>query len=154
MARLFKIIDDDNSGFLNLQEFTKVLKDLRLDFGSQEVKRLFDLFDTNKNGSVDYDEFLRGVRGPMSNTRVNVVKLAFKRLDADGSGIVNIDDIRGNIILFQHQANYFKGRYSAKNHPDVRSGRKSEDEILAEFLDTFEQHHAIHVIYSHYKKSY
>lgn len=90
----------------------------------------------------------------MSNTRVNVVKLAFKRLDADGSGIVNIDDIRGNIILLQHQANYFKGRYSAKNHPDVRSGRKSEDEILAEFLDTFEQHHAIHVICSHYKKSY
>lgn len=26
-------------------------------------------------------------------------------------------------------------------HPDVKSGKKTEDEILYEFLDTFEQHH-------------
>lgn len=32
--------------------------------------------------------------------------------------------------------------YNAKSHPDVLSGKKTEDEILGEFLDTFEQHHA------------
>lgn len=31
--------------------------------------------------------------------------------------------------------------YNAKNHPDVRKGQKAEDEILGEFLETFELHH-------------
>ena len=51
---------------------------------------------------------------------------AFKKLDRDNSGVVEINDL--------------KGVYNAKQHPDVKSGRKTEDEILAEFLDTFEIH--------------
>ena len=35
--------------------------------------------------------------------------------------------------------------YNAKNHPDVKQGKRTEDEILAEFLDTFEQHHSDNV---------
>jgi len=26
-------------------------------------------------------------------------------------------------------------------HPDVRSGKRHEEDVLAEFLDTFDQHH-------------
>lgn len=95
IARLFRIIDDDNSKTLSLPEFTKVLKDLRFDFGPQEVKRLFELFDINRNGVIDYDEFLEGVRGPMPENRVKIVKLAFNKLDADGSGVITIEDLRG-----------------------------------------------------------
>ena len=54
---------------------------------------------------------------------------AFKKLDRDNSGVVEINDL--------------KGVYNAKQHPDVKSGRKTEDEILAEFLDTFEIHYSI-----------
>lgn len=36
--------------------------------------------------------------------------------------------------------------YNAKQHPDVKTGKKSEDDVLMEFLETFEQHHAIMVI--------
>jgi hypothetical protein len=28
-------------------------------------------------------------------------------------------------------------------HPEVKSGKKSEDEILGEFIETFEMHHNI-----------
>ncbi len=52
---------------------------------------------------------------------------AFKKLDRDGSGIVDINDI--------------KGVYNAKQHPDVLSSKKTEEEILQEFLSTFEMHH-------------
>ena len=48
-------------------------------------------------------------------------------MDKDGSGVLDIDDIRQ--------------RYNAKHHPDVKAGKKTEDEILYEFIDTFEQHH-------------
>ena len=36
-----------------------------------------------------------------------------------------------------------KETYNAKNHPDVKKGKKTEEEVLAEFLDTFEIHHAM-----------
>jgi len=53
---------------------------------------------------------------------------AFAIMDCDKSGVIDIEDIRQ--------------KYNAKMHPDVKSGKKTEDEILFEFLDTFEQHHS------------
>jgi hypothetical protein len=52
------------------------------------------------------------------------VRAAFKKIDKDGSGILDINDI--------------KGVYNASRHPEVKSGKKSEDEVLGEFLETFE----------------
>lgn len=49
-------------------------------------------------------------------------------MDKDKSGILDLDDI--------------KQAYNAKFHPDVKAGKKTEDDILLEFLDTFEQHYS------------
>jgi len=39
--------------------------------------------------------------------------------------------------------NDIKDSYNASKHPDVLSGKKTKDQILVEFLETFEQHHNI-----------
>ena len=85
---------------------------------------MFTYFDRDGNNELSYDEFLRGVRGEMNQNRVKFVRMAFNKLDADKSGIVDIFDI--------------KQFYNAKQHPDVKAGKKTEDQILGEFLDTFE----------------
>ena len=61
--------------------------------------------------------------------RKKMVAQAFKKLDKDGNGWVDINDI--------------KGVYNAQKHPDVASGKKTEEQILQEFLETFETHHAM-----------
>eukprot|EP00330_Aristerostoma_sp_ATCC50986_P014134 CAMPEP_0114594122 /NCGR_PEP_ID=MMETSP0125-20121206/15747_1 /TAXON_ID=485358 ORGANISM="Aristerostoma sp., Strain ATCC 50986" /NCGR_SAMPLE_ID=MMETSP0125 /ASSEMBLY_ACC=CAM_ASM_000245 /LENGTH=722 /DNA_ID=CAMNT_0001794047 /DNA_START=327 /DNA_END=2495 /DNA_ORIENTATION=+ len=129
LSKNFRIVDDNNSHTLEVSEFHKCCRDFRVDITDDEVKRLFKLFDLDGSGTIDYDEFLRAVRGPMNQNRVKLVKLAFQKLDKDGSGNLTIDDVRAY--------------YNAKNHPDVRTGKKSEEEVLGDFLDTFEQHHAI-----------
>jgi len=129
LGRQFKIMDDDNSGTLDNMEFNKAIKDFRVDIGDQEIRALFAAFDRDGNGFVDYDEFIRGVRGPMNKFRVKLSLLAFKKMDKDKSGVLDIDDI--------------KGVYNAKHHPDVKQGKKTEEEVLVEFLDTFEMHHNI-----------
>lgn len=129
LARQFKIMDDDNSKQLNLPEFSKAMRDFRVELSEREIQLLFNYVDRNRSGEVDYDEFLRAVRGPMNSFRVALVNRAFDKLDADRSGLIDITDIRQF--------------YNAKGHPDVRSGRKSEDEVLGEFLETFEMHHNI-----------
>ena len=47
-------------------------------------------------------------------------------MDGNKNGVLEVD--------------YIKDTYNASNHPDVRSGKKSEDEVLQEFLETFEAH--------------
>jgi len=65
----------------------------------------------------------------MNQKRKNIVTLAYKKLDKDGNGVITVDDL--------------KGRFNARNHPDVKLGKKSEEDVLFEFLDTFEQQYAL-----------
>ena len=60
----------------------------------------------------------------MNDFRVSIVKKAFNKLDKNGNGVIELDDIRGT--------------YSARSHPDVLSGKKTEDEVLA-----FEYHFSL-----------
>jgi hypothetical protein len=62
----------------------------------------------------------------MNQNRIKFVQMAFKKLDKDGSGVLEVTDL--------------KDVYNAKNHPDVKSGKKTEEEVLGEFLETFEMH--------------
>ena len=72
---------------------------------------------------------MRSVVGEMNPFRKQLVRKAFDKLDKNGNGIIEIDDI--------------KGVYNAKFHPEVKAGKKTEEEVLFEFLDTFELHHSI-----------
>lgn len=92
---------------------------------------MFRIFDRDGNGEINYDEFLRTLIGKMNDRRRNVVTLAFKRFDQDGNGFINMEDL--------------KGRYNASNHPDVKLGKKTEEDVLYEFLDTFENHYSLSV---------
>ena len=122
-------MDDDGSKNLNQMEFFKALNDYKLCFSKAECVSIFNYFDVDSSGSITYDEFIRAIRGPMNMARKKVVAQAFKKLDADGNGWIDINDVRGV--------------YKANKHPDVLSGKKTEDQILQEFLETFETAHSM-----------
>jgi calcyphosin len=127
LAKQFQIMDDDGSKTLSLYEFTKACKDFRLDIPETDIKKIFQAIDRDRSGYLDYDELLRALRGPINSFRRNLVDQAWKKVDKNGDGVLDIEDIRGV--------------YSASKHPDVLSGRKTEDNILNEFLETFELNH-------------
>jgi Ca2+-binding EF-hand superfamily protein len=131
LGRQFKIADDDNSKALSVDEFKNAIHDFRVGLNESDTARLFKIFDRDHSGSIDYEEFLRGVRGEMNEFRTSIAMLAFNIMDCDKSGVIDINDIRS--------------KYNAKMHPDVKSGKKTEDEILFEFIDTFEKHHSDNV---------
>lgn len=122
-------MDDNRSLTLDRAEFTKAMKDFRVELKPQEVELVFKEFDSDKSGEISYDEFIRGVRGPMNDFRKMLVMKAFNIMDKDKSGVLDMNDI--------------KGVYNAKFHPDVKAGKRTEEEILGEFLETFETHHSI-----------
>jgi len=129
MQRIFRIMDDNKNGQLEGPEFWKAICDFRIQISGEEARELFDIFDINGDGTISYDELMRSVIGEMNNYRKALVKRAFEKLDRNGNGVVELDDI--------------KGFYNAKQHPEVRSGKKTEDDVLSEFLDTFQLHHSL-----------
>lgn len=127
LQRNFKIMDDDNDGTLDKYEFSKAMKDFAVGFTEQEVSTLFNYFDADRDNTLSFDEFLFTIRGPMNATRKKIVNKAFDTMDKDGNGFLDIKDL--------------KGVYDASRHPDVIQGKRTENQILQEYLETFEAHH-------------
>jgi len=124
LGRKFRIMDDDMSGDLSLAEFRKAVAEHTMGWTEEQVKEVFDHFDEDGSGGISYDEFLYGVRGDMNERRSQLCLEAFAIMDTDKSGAIETSDLIG--------------RYSAREHPEVKAGKKTEDEVLTEFLATFE----------------
>jgi len=124
LARKFKIADDDGSGSIDLSEFTKVISEHAFAWTPAQIKSVFDLFDKDRSGTISFNEFLHGVKGPMNERREQLVLMAFEVLDADKSGTIEVSDV--------------EDKYDATKHPDVIAGKRSTQEVLREFLDTFD----------------
>ncbi|ETW00874.1 hypothetical protein H310_07394 [Aphanomyces invadans] len=124
LSRKFRIIDDDNNGFLNLVEFKNAMRECDVDCSDADLRQLFDAFDKDDSQAIDFKEFLNGVREPMNDRRLALVRLAFQKIDRNGDGVLEPSDI--------------VGCYDASKHPDVIAGKRTADAIFREFLETFD----------------
>ena len=81
-------------------------------------------YDIDGDGNITYEEFLRGLRDELNERRTAMVEKAFRILDRDGSQVINASDI-GHI-------------YDVTCHKDFMEGTKTKEEIIGEFLDSFD----------------
>ena len=81
-------------------------------------------YDVDGDGNVTYEEFLRGLRDELTERRAAMVKKAFLIMDRDGSGTITVGDIA-------HM-------YDVTCHKDFIEGTKTKEEIIGEFLDSFD----------------
>eukprot|EP00698_Gefionella_okellyi_P006736 TRINITY_DN1614_c0_g1_i1.p1 TRINITY_DN1614_c0_g1~~TRINITY_DN1614_c0_g1_i1.p1 ORF type:complete len:561 (-),score=121.51 TRINITY_DN1614_c0_g1_i1:504-2186(-) len=123
LGKLFRIVDNDNSRDLTQAEFSQAMREFRVGLTDVEVGKLFQAFDRNQSGTIDYNEFLRALRGPLPPIRKAIINRAFRSMDTSGNGTIDMSDLRGV--------------YTPRLHPDVRAGKRTEDDVLLEFLDTF-----------------
>ena len=129
LKRQFKLLDENNSKTLDFNEFSNALREFKINLLNDEITSLFNSFDKNGNGVIEYNEFINQLRGPMNQKRKDIVTKAFNKLDIDKSGFIDMEEIKHN--------------YNAKNNPEVKTGKKTEEEVYTEFMDTFKANHIL-----------
>ncbi|CAI5799227.1 calcyphosin [Podarcis lilfordi] len=124
LARFFRVMDDDRSKTLDLEEFVQGLRDAGVPLERSEAQEIFAFCDKNRSGTLDFDEFLEALRPPMSEARKEVIRQAFQKLDRTGDGLVTVEDLRGV--------------YNGRSHPKFKSGEWTEEQVFRSFLDSFD----------------
>ncbi len=123
--RLIKIMDNNGDKRLSKDELFYGLRDYGINLTPTEIEQVFLHFDRDKNGFVDVTEFLVAIRGELSERRKKMIRMAFDILDTDKSGVITVEEI-ANV-------------YDVSWNPDVRSGKKTTQEALREFLSHWDR---------------
>jgi Ca2+-binding EF-hand superfamily protein len=124
VATVFRQADFNGNKKLDPDEFEEALSFAGVFLSASELKLLFETYDRDGDGNIGYEEFIKGLAPDLAGPRRAAVESAFRKIDTDGSGVLTVDDI-ANV-------------YNVKKHPDVAQGRKTEKQVLVEFLSAFE----------------
>ena len=126
MRRCFMIYDDSNSRVLTFDNFYKYVTNFLIPLSRNQAAALFKLYDRQNTGEISYDSLVNEILGKFGESRRNIVNNAFNKLDVARKGVVNMNILRNG--------------FNAKSHPDVINGKRTDQEVLAEFLDNFDYH--------------
>jgi Ca2+-binding EF-hand superfamily protein len=124
LGRSFRILDDDGSRQVNINELSSGIADLGFHVEMKDLQILLAAVDKNNSGSLSFEEFVVAVRGDISPRREALINMAFDTLDRTGDGTVQADDICRC--------------YDVRQHPEVQMGVMGEDQALNHFLSQFD----------------
>ena len=129
IRRTFMLIDENSDKRIQFSEFEKMFKRYRFNLSQVEINNLFNYFDKDGSGYIDYGEFIGGILGDLSKFRKDILKQVFDKIDKNETGTITVGQLRE--------------AYNPKEHPLVRQGKRSEDEILGDFIDSLEYHFSL-----------
>ncbi len=124
LGRIFRAMDDNGNRQLDIDDFRWGLIDFGITITKEEAAQLLKYIDRDGNGTIDFDEFLRFLRGQLNDFRKNLINQAYDKLDVNKDGLVKLDDI--------------EQLYDASQHPDVLDGKKTEQEVILEFVQKWD----------------
>eukprot|EP00993_Chasmostoma_nieuportense_P000822 NODE_1755_length_1391_cov_72.652690_g1666_i0.p1 GENE.NODE_1755_length_1391_cov_72.652690_g1666_i0~~NODE_1755_length_1391_cov_72.652690_g1666_i0.p1 ORF type:complete len:438 (-),score=97.80 NODE_1755_length_1391_cov_72.652690_g1666_i0:77-1354(-) len=124
LGRAFRILDNDNSGFLNTEEFIHAIKSYGLPIQEEDAGLLLETLDVDGDGNINFDEFLLHLRGDLPPRRKKIIERCFHKFDTDGNGAISTHDL--------------VDRFQVTKNPLVVKGKMTSEEVMRDFLAAFE----------------
>ena len=91
----FSVFDKNGDGTITMEELGTVMKTLRPNCTSEEIRTLMHEIDTDGNGTIDFNEFVVGISkkrlDPCSDQDLREI---FNTFDADGNGFICRAELR------------------------------------------------------------
>lgn len=119
ITRSFVLMDRNHDDSLTKEELFNGLQRYGVQIQLPEVDILMKHFDREGNGRISLKELLRALRGFMPKRRKDLVAMAYAILDLNGDQTVKLNELA--------QA------YDVSQHPAVKKGQKSPEQVLQEF---------------------
>ena len=95
------------------------------------MRVLFAGFDKDADGKVSYEEFVAAIVGQLDARRKAYVEKAFELIDKDKNGRIDDEDI--------------SRAFDGWKHPDVKTGKKRQEDLLHEVLEILQLCTVLHV---------
>lgn len=122
MARIFKAMDQNGNGKLDVDDFRWGLMDYGISISKEESDQVLRHFDRDGNSQVDFKEFISTIRGDLNAARLRVVKAAYDKLSKEG--VVKLDDIAK--------------QFDVTKHPEVVEGGRAPEAVYHSFMSLWD----------------
>jgi len=91
---VFTFFDQDNNGYIELDELFNVFGNLGVEVTREELKEKIDEIDIERNGKVSFSEFVALMRETITDIHDEKrLKEAFTIFDSDGNGEIDIAEL-------------------------------------------------------------
>lgn len=127
LARLYSTQNATN--LISYDSFFRGLKEYRIPVIDSDAEFIFKYFDNESSDTIDYVELLKNIRGSMTSVRKGIVEKAYQKLSEENENLTT---------------SVIEQSFNAVGHPDVKKGSKTQDEIITNFITTFELHHSLY----------
>ena len=89
------LYDDDNSGYLDRDEFAQLSINMSTDVvTTSNTQKLFNMIDVNNDKKVEFNEFMVILTDTQSKNDMILIEYMFKCIDKDGQGTIETEEIK------------------------------------------------------------
>ena len=121
-----------NVSKITLNDFINIFQMEHINFDQKDFHKIFNYFSLDsKNVYLDYNRFIRFFKKELNDKKLNIVEKIFLSLKYD---------LGDDESIPLHQV---KKKYNARRHPEVVMGKKTEDEKIMEFSESFDTNYDI-----------
>lgn len=135
-VKVFRQFDSNNDNELDPSEWRAGLAKLGVKLTDAEANYLFIAFDVNKDGLISIDEFVRNLIGQLNPRRTRVVDKAFQKFQEEGNPNATHSPLASKATV---TCNQLTSTFDARTNPLVKSGAKSEAQLIREFAAIFDE---------------
>ena len=114
----------DQNQNVSLENFVNICKNLGIDLPQNDIINFFNLLDFSGTGKISIEDIINNIIDPISEHRKLYIVNKFAKLDFEKQGEVKVS--------------LLKEKYNPKGHPDVLSGKVSDEEIFKQFCYTLD----------------
>jgi Ca2+-binding EF-hand superfamily protein len=119
--KILNLYDKNRTGEISYNKFNELLEIFNITLNKQKINLIFQYYDNEKKGIIKYNDLIIDLIGNINQNRELIIKNVYNNFIRGEGSNISLNDL--------------KQKFKGYNHPDVKSGLRSETEVYYDFLE-------------------